>query len=66
MASRFLAIGTLAVIATLAAAAAAVSTFRHSPLRPAAMAAGADWMGWRCSGWQAWVLRGFFDCGRAC
>ncbi|MEP6546598.1 MAG: S8 family serine peptidase [Gammaproteobacteria bacterium] len=37
MASRFLAIGTLTVAATLAVAAATVSTFRHSPLRPSAL-----------------------------
>ncbi len=36
MASRFLAIGTLAVVTTLAAGAAAVATFRHSPSRSSA------------------------------
>ncbi len=36
MSTRFLAFGTLAVMVTLAAV-AAVSTFRHSPLRPSAL-----------------------------
>ena len=40
MSSRFLAIGTLAVMASLAAV-AAVSSFRHSPLRPSAVAGSA-------------------------